>query len=201
MPRDRAPSLRRICVFLGSSSGGRPEYAKAAREFARALVARDFGLVYGGASIGLMGILADTVLEAGGQVVGVIPESLDEKEVSHHGLSELRIVTSMHERKTVMSELSDAVIAMPGGLGTLEEFFEMLTWAQLGFHSKPCGLLNPGGYFDRLLEFLDHAVSERFLKPQHRELIISERDPGTLLDRLVSHRARPTEKWIDREPD
>lgn len=176
--------MRGICVFCGSSSGMRPGYATAARELGNLLAERKIGLVYGGGSVGLMGILADAALAAGGEVIGVIPQSLADKEVAHRGLTELRIVDTMHERKAVMAERADAFIAMPGGFGTLDEFFEILTWAQLGIHGKPCGLLNVEGYFDSLLEYLDHAVNERLLKPAHRELILVENEPDKLLARL-----------------
>jgi uncharacterized protein (TIGR00730 family) len=148
--------------------------------------------------VGLMGALADAVLDSGGQVIGVIPKVLLEKEVAHGRLTELRVVASMHERKAMMADLADAFVALPGGLGTLEEFCEILTWAQLGLHAKPCGLLNVCNYFDGLLAFLDHAVSERFLKSEHRALIIAADSPSELLDGLAAFRPRPVEKWIDR---
>jgi uncharacterized protein (TIGR00730 family) len=173
-----------MCVFCGSSSGVRPGYATTARELGRLLAGRDIGLVYGGGSVGLMGILADATLAAGGEVIGVIPQSLADREVAHRGLSELRIVETMHERKAVMADLADAFIAMPGGFGTLDEFFEILTWAQLAIHAKPCGLLNVESYFDFLLEFLDRAVDDQLLKPAHRKLILVENDPRELLARL-----------------
>ncbi|MEQ1882658.1 MAG: TIGR00730 family Rossman fold protein [Burkholderiales bacterium] len=176
--------VRRICVFCGSSSGARPGYATTARELGKLLAGRNIGLVYGGGSVGLMGILADATLAAGGEVIGVIPQSLADREVAHHGLTELRIVETMHERKAVMADLADAFIAMPGGFGTLDEFFEILTWAQLGIHAKPCGLLNVERYFDSLLEFLDHTVDERLLKPAHRQFILVENDAKELLARL-----------------
>jgi hypothetical protein len=190
--------LKRVCVFTGSSPGARAEYARAAEQLGSLLAARGCTLVYGGANVGLMGILADAVLADGGRVIGVIPDGLLAKEVAHHGISELRVVASMHERKATMAELSDGVVALPGGLGTLEEFFEMLTWAQLGIHAKPCGLLDVHGYYDALLAFLDHAVDERFVAPAHRALILAERDPTTLLDRMARYRAPAIEKWLDR---
>jgi uncharacterized protein (TIGR00730 family) len=162
----------------------RPEYAAAATQLGRAMVERGYGLVYGGGNIGLMGVVADAVLERQGHVTGVIPAGFVEKEVAHRGLSELRIVQSMHERKAVMAELSLAFIAMPGGIGTMEEFFEVLSWAQLGLHNKPCGLLNVCGYYRPLVEFLDYAVEQDFLKPKHRALLIVEERPGPMLDRL-----------------
>jgi uncharacterized protein (TIGR00730 family) len=176
----------KICVFTGSRQGGRAEYADAARSLGRALVLRNFGLVYGGGRVGLMTIIADTVLELGGHVTGVIPENLVAREVVHTGLSELRVVRSMHERKAVMADLADGFIAMPGGIGTLEELFEVLSWAQLGLHNKPCALLNVDGYYRRLIDFLDHAVAEEFLKPKHRSLLLIESEPETLLDRCTA---------------
>lgn len=188
-----------LCVFMGSSPGARAEYLATARALAHALVARNYGLVYGGTSVGLMAAVANTALERGGRVVGVIPEALVEKEVAHRGLSHLHIVHSMHERKALMSELSDGFIALPGGLGTIEELFEVLTWAQLGLHRKPCGLLNVCGYYDHLIRFVDHAVSERFLKPTHRLTLMVETEPHTLLDRFEQFTAPQTDKWLDRD--
>jgi uncharacterized protein (TIGR00730 family) len=176
--------MRRICVFCGSSTGLRPGYAAAARHLGKLLVEHNLGLVYGGGSVGLMGILADAALAAGGEVIGVIPQSLADREVAHHGLGELRIVETMHERKAAMADLADAFIALPGGFGTLDEFFEILTWAQLGIHAKPCGLLNVESYFDSLLDFLDRAVDDQLLKLAHRRLILVENDPRELLARL-----------------
>jgi uncharacterized protein (TIGR00730 family) len=173
-----------VCVFTGSRQGARPEYAAAARQIGRELAARGYGLVYGGGNVGLMGIVADAVLEQQGHVIGVIPAAFVEKEVAHRGLSELRIVQSMHERKAMMAEASHAFIAMPGGIGTMEEFFEVLSWAQLGLHNKPCGLLNICAYYRRLVEFMDCAVEQDFLKPKHRELLVVESEPGELLDRF-----------------
>lgn len=191
--------VKRICVFTGSSPGARAEFTHAARELGCELVSRGQELVYGGGKVGLMGQLADSVLACGGKVVGVIPEALLAKEVAHGGLSELRVVASMHERKAMMSDLSDAFIALPGGLGTLEEFFEVLTWAQLGLHAKPIGIMNVYGYFDALFAFLDRAVEERFVKREHRAMMIAANSPAELLDRLQSYRAPKVEKWIDRE--
>ena len=187
----------KICVFTGSRHGALPQYAGAAKQLAGDLVARGFGLVYGGGNVGLMNVLADAVLELGGHVTGVIPGALVSREVAHRGLTELRVVTSMHERKAVMAELSDGFIAMPGGIGTMEEFFEVLSWAQLGLHDKPCGLLNVAGYYDRMIQFLDHAVSEDFLKPKHRALLIVESQPSILLDRFEEITAAPTAKQFD----
>lgn len=190
--------MHSICVFCGSNAGRSEAYADAARALARAIASRGMTLVYGGGNIGLMGVLADETLAVGGQVIGVTPRRLLEKEVVHRGLTELRVVESMHERKALMAELSDAFIALPGGLGTFEETFEVLTWTQLGFHRKPCGLLNVDGFYDRLAAFLDHAVAERFLKAEHRDMVMLEGDADTLLARLESYRLPEVSKWIDR---
>lgn len=190
--------MKRICVFTGANAGSRPEYAAAAQSFGRELVAGGLELVYGGGKVGLMGVIADAVIASGGKAIGVIPEALVAKEIAHRGLSELLVVASMHERKAMMSELSDAFVAMPGGLGTLEEFFEVLTWSQLGLHAKPCGILNVAHYYDPLLSFLDRAVEERFVKPQHRGIIVTGETPRELLERLASHHSVTVEKWIDR---
>jgi uncharacterized protein (TIGR00730 family) len=190
--------MHRICVFAGSSPGARPEYALAAQELGRALVARRLGVVYGGARVGLMGAVADTVLAGGGLVTGVIPEGLVTKEIAHDGLTELRVVASMHERKAMMNDLADGFIALPGGWGTLEEFFEVLTWAQLGLHRKPCGLLNAHGYFDRLLSFIDHSVDERFVRSHHRSMVLVARSPDELLRQFDAYVPSVVEKWIDR---
>ena len=190
--------MKAICVFTGSSSGVRPEYRAAATELGSLLAARRIRLVYGGARVGLMGAVADAALASGGDVIGVIPAALVAKEVVHTGLTDLRVVDSMHERKALMSDLSDAFVALPGGWGTLEEFFEVLTWAQLGLHRKPCGLLNAEGYFERLLAFLDHTIDEGFVRPQNAELIAVAPTPGELLDRLESPLPPPIEKWLDR---
>jgi uncharacterized protein (TIGR00730 family) len=182
---------RKICVFTGSRHGLSPEYGAAAKQLGQELVARGYGLVYGGGNVGLMNVIADTVLGLAGEVVGVIPDSLVSKEVAHRGLTELRVVGSMHERKALMAELSDGFIAMPGGIGTMEEFFEVLSWAQLGLHDKPCGLLNVSDYYNPLIQFLDHAVSDDFIKPKHRALMLVEDQAAKLLDRFEqSWRAR-----------
>jgi uncharacterized protein (TIGR00730 family) len=191
--------MKRVCVFAGSSGGTRPEYRSAAAELGRLLAAQDIGLVYGGARIGLMGVVADSVLSGGGEAIGVIPRALVSKEIAHDGLSQLRIVGSMHERKALMADLADAFIAIPGGWGTLEEFFEVLTWAQLGFHQKPCGLLNPRGYFDALLSFIGHSIDEGFVRPEYRAMISVADEPRELIDLLVAYEPPPVEKWIDRE--
>jgi uncharacterized protein (TIGR00730 family) len=191
--------MRRICVFCGSSAGIRPVYAETARVLGRLMVERNLGLVYGGGNVGLMGTIADAVTEGGGHVVGVIPEALMKRELAHRGVAELLIVQSMHERKAKMAELSDAFIAMPGGFGTFEEFCEILTWAQLGLHRKPCGMLNVEGYYDPLISLFDQAVSEGFLHPENRRLVIQETDPERLLDKLANFTPFKTERWIDRD--
>jgi uncharacterized protein (TIGR00730 family) len=183
-------------VFAGSSLGSEPAFADAAVDLARALVDRGYGLVYGGANVGLMGTLADAVLEAGGAVTGVIPDFLAGKEIAHPGLTDLKIVSSMHERKDTMARLADGFIALPGGFGTIEEFFEVLTWSQLGLHDKPCGLLNVGGYFELLLRFLDEAVAQHLLKPANRSMVLVADDPGMLLDRFESYAVPAETKWI-----
>lgn len=188
----------KICVFTGSRHGARTEYADAAKRLGRVLVERGYGLVYGGGNVGLMTVIADRVLELNGHVTGVIPDSLVSKEVAHQGLTELRVVQSMHERKALMAELSDGFIAMPGGIGTMEEFFEVLSWAQLGIHDKPCGLLNVAGYYDPLIQFLDHAVGQDFIKPKHRALLIVESEPVKLLDRFETIIAGHPAKRFDR---
>lgn len=174
--------MRRVCVFCGSSAGRRPAYAGAARALGVELVRRGAGLVYGGASVGLMGVLADAVLERGGEAIGVIPRALVERELAHPGLTALHVVETMHERKTLMSELADGFIALPGGMGTLDELAEAITWGQLGIHAKPCGLLDVHGYFGPLLAFADHAVAEGFLRPEHRAAVSVTTDPGELLE-------------------
>jgi len=190
--------LKRICVFAGSNSGARVEYVAAARELGRVLAQRQLGLVYGGARVGLMGALADAALSGGGHVIGVIPEALVAKELAHRGLSELRIVKSMHERKAMMADLADGFVALPGGWGTVEEFFEVLTWGQLGLHRKPCGLLNIHGYFDRLLSFVEHSVDEGFVRRDYRSMISVSGSPDELLDAMAAYKAPVVEKWIER---
>ncbi len=189
--------MKRICVFTGSRVGAGDEFAAAARELGALLAARGHTVVFGGAQVGLMGILADAVLAHGGQIIGVIPGHLTASEVAHSGLTELRVVDSMHERKMVMSELSDGVIALPGGFGTLDELFEALTWAQLGLHRKPCGLLNVAGYFDALLAFLDHVVERQFLAPAYRGMLLAETDGAVLLDRMQAYAPPVVETWSD----
>jgi uncharacterized protein (TIGR00730 family) len=183
--------FKNICVFCGSSSGVHASHALAAQAVAKLLCRRGVGLVYGGGRVGLMGVLADACLAEGGRVTGVIPQALVDKEVAHLGLTELRVVGSMHERKAAMAELSDAFVALPGGYGTWEELFEMLTWTQLGIQRKPCGLLNVNGYYDPLLKFADQAVSEGFLREANRRLLLSDDDPERLLDRLWRFDFRP----------
>lgn len=190
--------MKRICVFCGSKVGHRPIYADSARQLGAALVARRLGLVYGAGHIGLMGVLADAVLQAGGEVIGVIPQALVDKELAHHGLTQIHVVATMHQRKALMADLSDGFLAIPGGFGTADELFEILTWAQLGLHAKPIGLLNVAGFFDPLRAWLDHAVAESFLRAKHRRLLLEGDDPGPLLDRMASYQPEPeTAKWID----
>lgn len=191
--------MRRLCVYCGSSPGRNPAYLEAAATLGRELAARNMGLVYGGASVGVMGALADAVLASGGEVTGVIPRALALKEVAHPGLTEQLVVGSMHERKALMAELSDGFIALPGGWGTMEEIFEILTWAQLGFHEKPCGLLNVSGYFDGLFAFLEHAISEGFVRPEYRALLLLESDGERLLQRFATYRAPRIRKWLSNE--
>jgi len=190
--------MKRICVFCGSNPGRRPEYMEAARAMGRVLVERGIGLVYGGGNVGLMGEVADTVLAAGGVAIGVIPEALMAREAGHTGLTELHVVATMHHRKAMMADLSDGFVALPGGFGTFEEFCEVLTWSQLGFHPKPCGLLNVAGYYGPLLALFDQAVAEGFVPPAHRALVIEETDPARLLDRFAAFRPPSTGKWIGR---
>ncbi len=179
--------MKRICVFCGSSPGARPEYSEAAREMGKALAMRDIGLVYGGGNVGLMGEVATAAVEAGGEVIGVIPQWLVDREVAYTDLKDLRVVGSMHERKALMAGLSDGFIALPGGLGTIEEFFEAATWAQLGIHKKPCGLLNIYGYYDNLVKFLDHSAGEMFVRQENRNMIIVEESPESLINRFESY--------------
>ena len=187
--------MRRVCVYCGSSTGNRPEYASAARELADVLVRHELELVYGGADKGIMGIIADAVLALGGRVHGVIPKMLTEKEIAHQGLTELHVVASMHERKTMMAALADGFIAMPGGYGTLEEIIEIITWGQLRFHDKPCGVLNTDGYFDHLLAYLDHANREGFLRRENRDMLLVDSDPAGLIQQFERYTAPHVEKW------
>lgn len=189
--------MKRVCVYCGSSPGDRPDYAELAREVGRAITGRGMSLVYGGGHVGLMGVVADAALAAGGEVVGVIPRRLVEAEVAHGGLTALEIVESMHERKARMADLSDAFIALPGGFGTLDELFETLTWAQLGLHGKPCGLIDFEGYYAPLIAWADTAVAAGFVRPAHRRLLMVDTDIGVLLDRLAAHDPTPISKWAD----
>jgi uncharacterized protein (TIGR00730 family) len=191
--------MRRIVVFCGASPGRRPAYVAAAQDLGRLLASRGIGVVYGGATIGLMGALADAALAAGGEVIGVIPRRLFPAEIPHTGLSEQRVVATMHERKALMAELSDAVIALPGGTGTLDELFEMFTWSQLGLHRQPIGLLDVEGYWQPLLAFMDHMVQERFISAEHRDTLLVESDPETLLERLGSFEYVGRRKWLDAD--
>jgi hypothetical protein len=191
--------MKRICVYCGSSPGKNPAYTDAANQFARVMCEREIGLVYGGAAIGVMGAIADAVLAGGQEVIGVIPESLAIKEVAHQNLSELHIVASMHERKAMMAELADGFIAMPGGWGTLEEIFEILTWAQLGFHEKPCALFNVEGYYDGLISFLEHSFEQQFVKQLCRPMLMQGDDPEDLLDRFAAYRAPKVRKWVQED--
>ena len=193
--------MQRVCIFCGSSSGARAAYTTAAATIGTSLARRGLGLVYGGGRVGLMGAVADAALTAGGHVIGVIPQSLVDKEVGHRALTELRIVHSMHERKALMADLSDAFIALPGGAGTMDEFFEILTWAQLGYHHKPCAMLNVAGYYDPLLAFMDHAVTEGFIRAEHRDLIRIDDDPDRLLDTLATYNPPVVDKWRERPVD
>ncbi|MCC5653801.1 TIGR00730 family Rossman fold protein [Nostoc sp. XA013] len=191
--------MKSICVFCGSSMGVRPVYKEAAQTLGKTLASQKFRLVYGGGNVGLMGVVADAALLAGGEVIGVIPEFLAAKEIAHNELTVLHVVGSMHERKTKMADLADAFIALPGGYGTLEEFCEILTWAQLGLHQKPCGLLNVERYFDPLLRLFDHAVKEEFLKSALRSLVLEGSDAQSLLDLFATYQPPIVDKWIGRE--
>ncbi|AEK61713.1 Lysine decarboxylase family [Collimonas fungivorans Ter331] len=190
--------IKSLCVYCGSSPGATPVYAEAARGLAQAMVEQDIALVYGGGNVGLMGIIADEVLRLGGRATGVIPQALLQKELGHKGLTQLHIVKDMHERKAMMADLSDGFIAMPGGVGTLEELFEVFTWAQLGFHQKPIGLLNVDGFYDGLLQFIQHMVSQRFLKGEQAEILIAEAHAAELLQRFKSFVPHLVPKWLDR---
>ncbi len=189
--------MKRVCVFCGSSSGANGRYAEAARQVGRALARRGVGLVYGGGSVGLMGIVADAALEAGGEVIGVIPRALQLRELAHDRLTELRVVGSMHERKALMAELSEGFVALPGGMGTLEELSEVLTWAQLGLHARPCGLLDVEGYYRPLIAFFDHAVAEGFIRPEHRRILHVAADPDALLEQFLAYRPPAVRRWVD----
>ena len=191
-------TLRRLCVYCGSKAGNLPDYAEAAHALGARLAEEGVGLVYGGASVGLMGVVADAVLGGGGEALGVLPHGLAAKEVAHPGLTELFLVNSMHERKALMADLADGFVALPGGLGTLEEVAEALTWAQLGIHHKPCGLLNVAGFFDGLVAYLDHAAAEGLLRPEHRALLVVAETPEALLDRFRAYHPPEIPQWISR---
>jgi len=189
--------VRRVCVYAGSNPGHDPVYAQAARGLATVLAERGIGVVYGGGKVGLMGVIADTALAAGGEVIGVMPQALIDREIGHRGLTELKVVGSMHERKALMAELADAFVAVPGGIGTLEELIEVYTWSQLGIHDKACGVLNVDGYYDGLVTWLDDAVAAGFLRPQHRAVLSVAEDPAELLDRLAAFEPPRVGKWLE----
>lgn len=191
--------MKSICVFCGSSLGANPAYEAAAIALGEAIAKRQLTLIYGGGNVGLMGVVADATLDAGGEVIGVIPEFLVAKELAHRGLTRLETVETMHDRKARMAELSDGFIALPGGYGTLEEFCEVLTWAQLGLHQKPQGLLNVAGYYDALLQFFDQATLEKLVRPVHRSLVLEATDPEMLLDRLIAYKPQNVDKWIRKD--
>ena len=190
--------MQTICIYCGSSSGFSPVYEDAVDALAQTLAAQQKRIVYGGARVGLMGCIADKMLEQGCEVIGVMPEALVEKEIAHTGLTQLHVVKSMHERKALMAELSDAFIAMPGGMGTLEELFEMLTWGQLGFHQKPCAVYNVDGYYDALLSFIEQSVSQGFVKDVHRQLLLTHNEPAALLKLLENYQAPNVTKWLTK---
>lgn len=191
--------MNNVCVFLGSNPGNRPEYAQAARDLAHELVRRDMGLVYGGSAVGLMRVIADTVMEAGGRVYGVIPQALVDKEIAHHGITELHVVDSMLQRKELMAELSDGFVALPGGIGTMDEYFEVFTWGMLGFHDKPLGLLDVCGYYEPLNAFMDRIAEEGFVLPVLREISLSDPTPAGLIDRMLAYTPPRVEKWIEKK--
>ena len=191
--------MPRVTVFCGANPGRPPEFARTASELGLALARRRLGLVFGGGKVGLMGIVADAALAGGGEVIGVLPRALVKAELAHTGVADLRVVDSMHERKALMADLADAFVALPGGFGTLDESFEILTWLQLGFHSKPFGLLNPGGYYDDLLRFLERSTRDGLLREENRREILVDTEPERLLDRLAAHRPIHTPKWLARD--
>jgi len=194
-------SLRSICVFCGASPGANPVYREAAIDLGRHIAAQGLRLVYGGGAVGLMGVVADAALAAGGEVIGIIPHSLERSEIGHKGLTRLEVVDGMHARKARMAELSDAFIALPGGLGTLEELFEVWTWGQLGYHGKPLGLLEVNGFYGKLHDFLDHLVAEGFVRAQHRAMLQIGESPAQLLQALADWQPTMAPKWVDRQPD
>jgi len=189
--------MKAVCVYCGSSYGANPIYTEAAQAFGRALVASNLALVYGGGKVGLMGVIADTVMAGGGRAIGVIPELLVDKEVGHAGLTELHVVPDMHQRKKMMADFADAFVALPGGAGTLEELFEVYTWAQLGYHRKPVGILNIGGFYDPLMALLDHTVREGFMREAYREMLQTDSDPAALIAKLQRYHAPEKDKWAD----
>ena len=191
--------MKRICVFCGSNKGAKPAYIEAAKSLGKVLVKKNIGLIYGGGKVGLMGVIADEVLASGGEVIGVIPQSLVNREVAHQNVTQMHIVNSMHERKALMADLSDGFMALPGGMGTFDEFCEILTWAQLGIHQKPCGILNVENYFTPLLAMFDHAMREGFLHDSHRALVIEATEPESLLDLFAKYQPQHVEKWLGRE--
>lgn len=191
--------MNKVCIFCGALKGKNPIYAEAAKQLGKVLAENNLGLVYGGGNVGLMGIVANSVMANGGTVIGVIPRALEQKELGHKGITELRVVETMHERKSMMAELSDAFIAMPGGFGTFEEFFEVTTWLQLGAHKKPCGILNAGGFYSHLLTFIEHASNEGFITPEDLQLIVVEEEPGALIDGLKNFVPRQSTKWLALE--
>ena len=193
--------VRSVCVFCGASTGANPAYREAAIALGQAIAQRGLTLVYGGGAVGLMGIVADAAMAAGGEVIGIIPQALKDAEVGHSGLTRLEVVDGMHARKARMAELSDAFVALPGGLGTLEELFEVWTWGQLGYHAKPLGLLDVNGFYSKLGSFLDHVVEEGFVRPQHRAMLQLTDSPAELLDAMDSYRAPVLPKWVDKKPD
>lgn len=190
--------MNRLAVYCGSSPGADPVYAAAARSLGAEMASRGIGLVFGGGRIGLMGVIADAVLDAGGEVIGVIPSALEDKELAHRGCTELHVVSTMHERKALMADFAKGFIALPGGFGTLDEIFEMLTWGQLGYHTRPCGFLNVSNFYDNLFMFLDHCVTARFVTHVHRDMVIADTEPGRLLDTMQAFEPPDQAKWLDR---
>ena len=186
----------RICVFLGSQPGRSPIYREAAEQFGTLLARRGIGLVYGGGTVGLMGVIADAASAAGGEVIGIIPEALRAREHDHQGITELHVVQTMHERKALMAKLADGFVTLPGGIGTFEEMFEAWCWAQLGYHQKPCGLLDVGGFYSKMSDFIDQVVEEGFLQPHHRAMLLIEKEPEAMLDRMAHYLAPKTEHWL-----
>lgn len=191
--------MKRICVFCGSNSGIDPIYLATAEKVGKFLAHNNIELVFGGGRVGLMGKIADTVMENGGKVIGIIPQALSEREVAHQGLTELHIVGSMHERKAMMADLADGFIALPGGVGTFEEFCEIVTWAQLGIHNKPCALMNVGGFYDSFIAMFDHSMNQGFIRPQHRALVLVESEIDKLYKAMLEYRPPIVEKWLDKE--